>query len=391
MASGAAPPDPAAPAFQPAALSGVWQGFTAPLQLVYPDFKATFVAVSAEDLRDRFTAIGNGVEQPDLLLSTWMLSGPQFDFLRDLAVASLGKWSEARQGEPAGLHPGGASYDWMLLASAGHPEEARAFVVWMEDGMLAQAERYAADGIAKGPVSLAIDAVQSASSGGEIRASDPELAKVPPGVLQRAAFTPPDRQALSGLALRVDVLHWEANERFAVYGMRVIAHSPQAFGVVHPLVVLRRGDDGRWGVLQVSANLGPGLRLESLGELLSLAQKVRPELVKAVAGVTLAAPQDGDTRVGVPELWWDNPGGARLLAVEWQVSPGDTHLFLVPDTGARLQVRVTAAFARRSGSYLPLGGMGVGRNDKAEPVAAGDGSSVGGRGIPGTAMLKRYE
>ena len=224
-------------------------------------------------------------------------------------------------------------------------------MVWLEDGTQAQAERHSADDLASGPASVAIDAVRSALSGVEIGAADAELAHVTPAALQWAAFTPPAREVLSGLALRVDVLRWAANERFAVYGLRVIASSERAFGVAYPLVVLRRGDDGRWGVLQISANLGWDRLRESFAEFRPLARRVKPELVKAVKGVTLAAPKDGDVRSGAPELWWDDPGDSRLLAVEWQVVGGDTHLMLVPETASRLQVRVTAAFVGGTGSY----------------------------------------
>ncbi len=368
VASGAVPPPPVPPVFVPTAIPNVWQGLTSPLGRVYPDFKATFVPVSAEDLRERFAAIGHGVEQPDLLFSNGSLEGPQLAFLRELSVASLGRWPEVEPGEPAGLQIGGVSYDWKILKAAAHPEEARALVVWLEDGSLAQAERYRAEGLEGGPVSVAIEAAQSALGGGEIGAADPELAHVPPGRSQWAAFTPPDQSALSGLGLRVDVLRWAANERFAVYGLRVIANSERAFGVAYPLVVLRRGENGRWGVLQVSANLGCDRMVRSFRELARLAGRVRPELVKAVMGVTLAAPKDGDTRSGVPELWWDNPGDARLLAVEWQVGGGDTHLMLVPETASRLQVRVTAAFASGTGAYRwRVWALGTGGTTKLSP------------------------
>lgn len=90
VASGAVPPPPMPPMFAPAVIPNVWQGLASPLGRVYPEFKATFVPVSAEDLRDRFAAIGHGVEQPDLLFSGRLLEGSQFEFLRELTVASLG-------------------------------------------------------------------------------------------------------------------------------------------------------------------------------------------------------------------------------------------------------------------------------------------------------------
>ncbi len=368
VASGAAPPPPTPPAFRPASIPSALQAFVTPLQQAEPEVKATFVPVSAEDLRDRFAAIGHGVEQPDVLFSNFPLEGPAFDFLRDLAVANLGKRPEVGPDEPAGLRIGTVFYDWKILAGAAHPEEARAFVVYLEDGALLGAERFRAEGLGSGPVSIAVDAVQSALRGAQPGPADPELAHVRPGAFQFAAFTPANRDALQGLDLRVDVLRWAANERFAAYQLRVIASSPRAFGVAYPLLVLRRGTDGRWGVLQMSANLGWRRRSEELGPLWRSAARAKAERVEAVTGVTLAAPKDGDTRSGVPELWWDNPGDARLLAVEWQLAEGDTHLMLLPDTGSRLQVRVTAAFASVPGPYRwRVWALGAGGTTKLSP------------------------
>ena len=52
------------------------------------------------------------------------------------------------------------------------------------------------------------------------------------------------------------------------------------------------------GVLQLSANLGSLSGYNDFGELRSFTRVVKPERVKAAFGVTLAAPPDGDTRVG---------------------------------------------------------------------------------------------
>lgn len=56
----------------------------------------------------------------------------------------------------------------------------------------------------------------------------------------------------------------------------------------------------------------------------------------------------------MPELWWDNGGGAGLQVVEWQRSRGgwlDAHLYLAPDHNPKLQTRVTAQFANSQGRY----------------------------------------
>ncbi len=322
------------------------------LRASFADLKLDLVPVSPVDLRERFAGIGNGVKQPDLLLSGTAIRDKN-PFLADLSLTSLGT-------EPEGMLPWGSDlqpwnpryrHDWLILSSATHPDVARAFVVWLEDGMRAHAELRPLGGPVRGPSSLALSVAQSALSGGQIGSADPDAAKVPVAILQGAAFHPAAPDALDGVAVKVDVLAWAANERFAVYGLRAIASSPRAFGVAHPLLILRRGEDGNWRVLQMSANLAADRLSDSFGMLWPYARAVRPELVKAVVGVTLAAPVDGDIRSGMPELWWDNAGDARLLAVEWQLSSRDTHLFLVQDDGPRLQVRVRATFAEVPGAY----------------------------------------
>ncbi len=345
VASGAVAPTGTAPVFEPATLGRDWEQFARRLKDSFGNLTVSFVPVKSVDLRERFAAIGRGVGQPDLLMSGGDLR-QQNPFLADLTVTSLGLQAEGALPLGSRLQTWDSAYrqNWLILSAATHPQEARAFVIWLEDGMRAHAELQPHGEAIGGPASLAVSAVQGAMSGGEIGYTDPEAARVPAGAMRSAAFSPPLRNALNGLAMRVDVLTWAANERFAVYALRCIASSPQAFGVAHPLVVLRRSEDGRWRVLQMTANLAPDRQAASFAQLQPFARSVQPQLVKAVAGVTLAAPPDGDARSGLPELWWDNPGDARMLAVEWQRSLGDTHLFLVPDNGTRLQVRVSATF-----------------------------------------------
>jgi hypothetical protein len=148
---------------------------------------------------------------------------------------------------------------------------------------------------------------------------------------------------------RVDVLSVRINGALATVALRVVVSSDREFGMTHPLMVLRKADDGRWRVLQVSLNLPlPEQAAESLELMLS--DPASAERKTGVVGIKLAAPADGETRAPQPELWWDNGGGAGLQVVEWQRGLG-TRLFLVPDRAARLQTRVTAAFAKQPGTY----------------------------------------
>ena len=97
-------------------------------------------------------------------------------------------------------------------------------------------------------------------------------------------------------------------------------------------------------MLQIAGNVSPGLMDEDVTAFGPVTPTVVPAKSATLKPVSVAAPVDGDSRAGVPELWWDNPGGLRMEVVEWQSATpawGGTELALVPDTEARDQTRLT--------------------------------------------------
>ncbi len=310
--------------------------------------------MSADDLAARLAA-GAGVgASPDVLVGTIAAERATMLYLQDERVAVLGRDVALRQeierGKP--LHFSDAA----ILRRAPHPEEARAFAFWLaEDDQCPNCGVRHVSRTAEAPAVVALRAVETLLNGGDPGGdADPAFAKLSPEVGRRLALMGSSQTTPDDAGLRAEVLSGVANERIAAIGLRVEASSATGFGVLHPAAVLRRGADGRWRVLQVSTDLarddaGP------VPAFTAFARPVRPEEVKPVAGITQAAPLDGDSRSGTPELWWDNAGDAGLLVVEWQTNApegwSDTHLFYVPDGGPRLQVRVTASFAHPTHEY----------------------------------------
>src|ERR1700760_3757849 len=167
--------------------------------------------------------------------------------------------------------------------------------------------------------------------------------------------------------------HATAHDRLAVVALRCLVTSPEAFGIAHPLVIMRRGEDSHWKVLQVSPDLTPQLLSQTFNVFSRFAMQVRPEEVVEVGGISQAAPIDGDNRTRFPELWWDNNGGAGLLVVEWQRqdSLGEwnpSHMDLIPDEDHRLKVQVPAMFAAQTVRYRwRVWSVGLGGTTKISP------------------------
>lgn len=347
------PPEPdAAGQFQSADLGTRWAGIANQLHSSFPDLQAAVLPVSSLDLGDRLAAANAGaVAYPDLLVSDHSLA--RYGNL----LSGLGFWEVGARPYLApenGLGAATGMRSWIVTGHAPDPMQARAFVVWAQDGFAAQLERTTLAGPARQPAALAISAAESYLHGeGLGGAADPLAASVLPGAVLEAVYTPITPAALAGLTLRTAVLRAAANNQFAVVSLRVIAASQAGFGVLHPLVVLRRATDGRWRVLHVSGNLP----LEEAGVVLSDFSKyaLSGHAEKPVTGVALAAPPDGDTRAGTPELWWSNPGDASLLVVEWQRQRGsgwgETEIVLVPDLDAHLQTRLSATFMHEPAGY----------------------------------------
>jgi hypothetical protein len=248
-----------------------------------------------------------------------------------------------------------------LTLHAPHREAARALMLWASEeagsgcvdclpGDAARLRQY---------VGVAVSAVTALLHGlplGDL--ADPEMAAFPVSlgklVLTTTANTPVD-----GGSAHVEVMRASRNGRLAVVTVRVVAASDRVYGVAHPLVVLRQGTDGQWKVLHVSLNLPVANQERVRQALMNTSPTSVAEQNAGVVGVTLAVPADGDPRSPMPELGWDNGGGAGLQVVEWQRAYStcagecwtDARLYLVPDEASRLKTQVTAEFAVYSARY----------------------------------------
>lgn len=330
-----------------------WRSVFGLLQHSFPQQHLRIAYVGFQDLGARLHALERTRDYPDLLVGTPVLRRAQTPFLRQATFADLGPaaWDPTSVFGLRGPQPA----ESLILFHAPHPAEARAFIVWLSDlasGVLGPHPILAS---AAQPAAMARSAVATLLAGGAPGPADPVFAQPSPRLAQITAFRPPSAAALESLSLRTDVFSAAANQRFAVVALRTIAQSAGGFGVVHPFAVLRTGDDGNWRILQISTDLDGSAFRETLNLLDPYARDVPPALMKPVLAITQASPIDNDVRSGPVDLWWDNPGLGTMLAVEWQSGVhgewSDSHLFLVPDTGPRPRVRVTAPFPLGSGFY----------------------------------------
>ncbi len=332
-----------------------WSGATERLHREFPGLRLQVFTIDGAELRDRLAAYVGKVDFPDVLLGNDLMAGPQAGGLREASLAILG--ADRVSGRLAVNGKTMLSSTPLVLRRAPHPGEARAFLFWLEEEEEYCRECAAGrmEAAAETPAGVAVGAVGRLLDGGTLGASaDPAIAQVGSELSWRIVFSGDVQGVPGGVTLQTEVRSATANDRLAVVGLRVTANSATGFGVLHPAVVLRRGTDGRWRVLQISADVRTG-EPDPAVALARYTEPVAPEKVKAVTGVKLAAPLDGDTRTSMPDLWWDDPGNAGLLAVEWQTRGesawSDTHLFFVNDRGSRLQVRVPAPFAQIASEY----------------------------------------
>jgi len=145
------------------------------------------------------------------------------------------------------------------------------------------------------------------------------------------------------------------NGSLAAVDLRVVVSSANVFGVAHPLIVLRAGKDGKWKVLQMSLNLPQHEQSNERQALMVSNPPTAAEQTSGVKGITQASPQDGQSVAQVPQLVWDNRGGAGLQVVEWQRGESngwsDARLYLVEDRSPTLRTQVDAEFADANGRY----------------------------------------
>jgi hypothetical protein len=325
---------------------------------------AEYTAVECSTLRDRLLGTRGTAAYPDLLLGAlppgWDQDrAPSFS----ATMALPASWIE----DGVTPSPRTAAPHIVLLRDAPHRPAARAFLVWLSErgggagcpGCILDPrteDRHGEMAAAR----AASAAVLTLLSGGSLGVmADPAMASFPArlgigmGVVE---IRDGQWQPVPDTATRVEVQRSSSFGPLAIVALRAVTLSDTAFGIAHPLLVMRRGSDAQWRVLHISLNLVSAEQGREAADLVALGRSHSSLTAGLARGVSLASPPDGDSRSPQPELWWDNAGGAALQVVEYQqqLAPGawsDTHLFLVPDDAVRTRTRVVASFAQAAATY----------------------------------------
>jgi hypothetical protein len=331
----------------------VAEAFKEKLEQTFPGLQLKFTEVDPNDLKDRLLAERGTADYPDVLIGA--LSGTWWNGMQsEFGLAML---------QPASFYPNGVTENppsaeqFAILARAPHMQAARAFALWMSEPYsgcpgCVQAELSKQDQAAAAVATSAVERlVNGEPLGGE---ADPAMARSSSLGSRRMLATIGNRSAGDAVP-HVEVERASTDGSLAAVALRVVVSSRGVFGVAHPLVVLRMGKDGRWRVLQVSLNLQQIEQENARATLMESSPTSAAEQRAGVKGVSQASPQDGDTKGPMPELVWDNGGGAGLQVVEWQMGRdggwADARLYLVQDRSPRLQTHVQAEFAGDPGRY----------------------------------------
>jgi hypothetical protein len=319
----------------------------------FPQLQLRVIDVYPEELKDRLAAAQGTGDYPDVLLGT----------LPDTWGAEVRNRFLMEALQPAALYEnglGGArasariSAAVTVLLRAPHRNAARALELWVNEANSGCAGCVLSDADRKEPyVGVAVGAVDELLHGLPITdLADPDLAAFPAS-LGRSMVTTATHVVVDGSSAQVEAVRASRNGRLAAVSLRVVAASDRVYGVAHPLVVLRQATGGEWKVLHVSLNLAAVDEERVRLALMNTSPTSAAERTAGVMGVVLSVPTEGDTRSPMPELGWDNGGGAGLQVVEWQMADSqhlgdqwsDARLYLVGDQGTRVQTQVTAEFA----------------------------------------------
>ena len=323
------------------------------LRETFPDLQMKFVVVDGDQLKSRLAATRGTTDFPDVLLGT-LPSAWWNGMDNEFGLSML---------RPAVFYPNGVTdsapgvEEIAILAHAQHMQAARALALWMSEpeSGCPGCVRAGLAGKDMAVAAIAKDVVERLVNGRPLsEMTDPEMATESSESVRRMLATMGNTSA-SGDGVRVQVEDASVNGSLAAVALRVVVSSSGVFGVAHPLVVLRATKDGRWKVLQMSLNLPQAVQTSEREALMLTAPPSTAEQRAGVKGVSQAAPQDGQTLSQIPELVWDNPGGAGLQVVEWQRgeagSWSDARLYLVQDRNSKLQTHVQAEFADTNGRY----------------------------------------
>lgn len=320
-----------------------WAVFWSDVEVNFPRLQIRVSDVFDDELSARLETAAGTAEAPDLLLGAPL---PASWSRGNQALAALGMEVRLPQTELDGFR-GGFEPEAAILTVRGHsPDAARAFYVWMADGDRGEFKTQSVSDAAAGMVAARVlrGALQGDSLGGDADAL-------------MAGFDGQQMREKGGLGkFRVEVTAEHVMNGFAVVSLRGVESGLGSFGVVHAMAVLRKNDAGHWAVLQVSPFLTRSMLATGYGFLSNatmgkeLSNPLANESAKPL-GIALASPPDGDIRSPLPELWWDNLGGASLQVVEWASGTGGSNLFFVKDSDARLKTRVVARFAAVAGRY----------------------------------------
>ena len=327
------------------------------LREAFPDPQMRFIAVDPDQLKARLMAARGTADYPDVLMGTlpaaWW-SGMDTDFglgMLQPAVFYPNGVTENSEGEP----------EVAILMHAPHMQAARAFALWMSEPTsdcpgCVQASLAGKEATAATVAKTAMERLLNGDPLGD--AADPDLVMDSSrGVRRMLAImgSTSSTTAAPKDGVRVQVAEASTNGGLAAVALRVVVSSPGVFGVAHPLVVLRAGKDGQWKVLQMSLDLPQHEQSNVRQALMVSAPPTSAEQSSGVKGIAQASPQDGQNVAQIPQLVWDNRGGAGLQVVEWQRGEGgawsDGRLYLVEDRNPTLRTQVLAEFANTNGRY----------------------------------------
>ncbi|MGC9199525.1 MAG: hypothetical protein ACP5E5_11415 [Acidobacteriaceae bacterium] len=341
------------------------------LRQAYPNLQMHFYAVPPGQLQALLSSAQGTKDYPDVLVGTlpaaWW-AGMDSEF----GITTL---------RPAVFYPNGvmdqplSAQEVAILADAPHMESARAFALWMSEPFsdCPGCVEKSFSGPVTAAVAVARKAIQRLVDGEPLGSlADPELATNSSKGQRRLLATIGDASDAYG-GLEIQVEQASAHGSLAAVALRVLVSTPGVFGVLHPLVVLRQAHSsspagslsgsmngekprhGPWKVLQLTLDLPQYEQTQETQTLMVSDPPTANEQHGGVKGVSLLSPTDGQEVIQMPQLLWENRGGAGLEVVEWQRGEGqgwsESRLYFVEDQNPTLRTQVMARFADGYGRY----------------------------------------